>query len=98
VEAGILAEVRRVKEGGVSDAELERAVSASEAERAFSRETVEGLALAYGRAETVWSVEEERRYVERLRSVTGAEIREAARRYLTDSYVRLALLPKGKGS
>jgi zinc protease len=98
VEAGILGEVRRIKEEGVSDAELERAVTASEAERAFSRETVEGLALAYGRAETVWSVEEERRYVERLRSVTGAEIREAARRYLTASYVRLALLPKGKGS
>ncbi len=98
VEAGILAEVRRIKEEGVSDAELERAVTASEAERAFSRETVEGLALAYGRAETVWSLEEERRYVERLRSVTGAEIREAARRYLTDSYARMAFLPKGKGS
>lgn len=98
VEAGILGEVRRIRDEGVNDAEVERAVTASESERAFSRETVEGLALAYGRAETVWSMEEERRYVERLRSVTGAEILEAARRYLTDSYARLALVPKGKGS
>jgi hypothetical protein len=57
---------------------------------------VEGLALAYGRAETVWSLEAERGYVDRVRQVTGAEVREAARRYLTDSYARLAFVPRGR--
>lgn len=97
VESGVLAEVKRLQEEGVTDAELARALTASEAERAFSRETAEGLALAYGRAETVWNLDGERRYLERLRAVTREQIREAARRYLTDSYARLLFVPKGKG-
>ncbi len=98
VERGVLAEVKRLQEEGVTDAELERALTGSEAERAFSRETAEGLASAYGRAETAWNLDGERRYLERLRAVTREQIREAARRYLTDSYARLFFVPKGKGS
>lgn len=94
VEAAILQEVRRIQEAGVDEQERERAVTASEAHHVFSRETVEGLALAYGRAETVWSLEEDRRYLERIRSVTREQIREAARRYLTADYARLALVPR----
>jgi zinc protease len=96
VERGVLAEIRRIQTDGVTPEELARAITASEAEREFSRERVEGLALAYGRAETVWSLEAERGYVDRVRQVTGAEVREAARRYLTDSYARLAFVPRGR--
>ena len=46
VERAILAEIERVRSDGVSSDELARAITASEAEREFSRETVEGLALA----------------------------------------------------
>ncbi len=97
-EAAILAEIRRIQEDGVTAAEVERAVTAAEAERVFGRETAEGLALAYGRAETVWSLEDDRGYVERLNRVTRKQIQEAARRYLVPSYARLALVPKRTGS
>jgi zinc protease len=96
VERGILAEIRRIQSDSVTAEELARAITASEAEREFSRETVEGLALAYGRAETTWTLEGERGYVDRVRSVTRAQVQEAARRYLTDSYARLAFVPRGR--
>lgn len=95
-ERAILAEIRRIQVDGVTAEELARAITASEAEREFSRETVEGLALAYGRAEITWSLEAERGYVDRVRAVTRAEVQEAARRYLTDSYARLAFVPRGR--
>jgi zinc protease len=94
VEAAILDEVRRVQEEGVTPEELARAVTASESRHEFSRETVEGLARAYGQAETVWSLEAELRYLDGIRSVTRERVRDAARRYLAAPYARLALLPK----
>jgi zinc protease len=94
VERAILVEVQRVQSDGVTAEELARAITASEAEREFSRETVEGLALAYGRAETTWDLEAERGYVDRVRKVTRAEVQEAARRYLTASYARLTFVPR----
>ena len=96
VERGILAEIRRIQADGVTSEELARSITASEAQREFSRETVEGLALAYGRAETTWSLEAERAYLDQVRAVTGAQVQEAARRYLTDSYARLAFVPRGR--
>src|SRR5712671_6329050 len=96
VERAILAEIERVRSEGVTPDELTRAITASEAEREFSRETVEGLALAYGRAETTWNLEEERAYVDRVRKVTRAEVQAAARRYLTASYARLTFVPRAR--
>ena len=93
-EAQILAELQRVREHGVTDAELRRAVTAAEARDAFSTETAEGRAYAFGRAETIWRLEEELAYVDRLRSVTPDQIRSAARRYLDpERYDRVAFLP-----
>jgi zinc protease len=94
VERAILVEIRRIQDDGVTAEELARAITASEAHREVSRETVEGLALAYGRAEITWSLEAERGYVDRVRAVTRDQVREAARRYLTDSYARLAFVPR----
>jgi len=96
VERGILAEIRRIQTDGVTPEELARSITASEAQREFSRETVEGLALAYGRAEMTWSLEAERAYLDRVRAVTGAQVQAAARRYLGDSYARLAFVPRGR--
>ena len=93
-EAQILTELQRVREHGVTDAELRRAVTAAEARYAFSTETAEGRAYAFGRAETIWRLEEELAYVDRLRSVTPDQIRSAARRYLDpERYDRVAFLP-----
>jgi zinc protease len=96
VEQAIMAEIQRIQSDGVTAEELARAITASEAEREFSRETVEGLALAYGRAETTWNLDAERGYVDRVRAVTRAQVQDAARRYLTGSYARLAFVPRGR--
>jgi zinc protease len=96
VERAILSEIQRVQTDGITADELARAITASEAEREFSRETVEGLALAYGRAETTWSLEGERGYLARVRAVTREQVQEAARRYLTGAYARVAFVPRGR--
>jgi zinc protease len=93
-EAQVLNEIRRVRDRGVSDVELRRAVTVAEARQAFALETAEGRARALGRAETVWRLEEELAYVDRLRSVTRDQIRAAARRYLDlERYSRVAFVP-----
>ena len=93
-EEQILAEIKRVRETGVTDAELRRAITAAEAEHEFETETAEGRARALGYAETVWTLDDELAYVTRIRSVTAAQVRAVARRYLDpERYTRLALLP-----
>ena len=96
VERAILTEIGRIQTEGVTAEELARAITASEAQREFSQETVEGLALAYGRAEITWTLDAERGYVELVRTVTRAQVQEAARRYLTDAYARLAFVPRSQ--
>ena len=94
-EAGILAEIGRLRSAGVTPEELRRAVTAAEARHAFSLETAEGRAFGYGRAETIWRLEEELAYIDRVRSVTAEQVRQAARRYLDpERYVRLAFVPR----
>ena len=93
-EAEILNEVRRMRDQGVTDEELRRAITRAEAEHAFRSETAEGRARMFGHAETVWRLAEELAYIDRLRSVTPDQIRLAARRYLDlGRYGRLALVP-----
>ncbi len=95
VEEAILAQIARIQAEGVTEAERRRAITAAESEHAFSTETAEGLAYAYGVAETIWRLEEELRYLERLRSVTREQIHEAARRYLLpDHYAVLIFTPR----
>lgn len=93
-EAEILGELRRVRDGGVTSTELKRAITAAEIDHEFSTETAEGRARSYGRAETIWRLEEELVYVDRIRSVTAAQVQAVARRYLDpERYVRIALVP-----
>jgi zinc protease len=93
-EAEILDQIRRVQEGGVTAAELKRAITAAEVQHEFSIETAEGRARAYGQAETTWRLEEELNYVDRLRSVSAAQVQIVARRYLdVERYARVALVP-----
>jgi len=94
VEAGILGEVKRLQEEGVTEAERQRAITAAEAQHAFSIETVEGRAYAYGLAETLWTLRGELGYLDRLRAVSREEIQDVARRYLAAGHARLALVPR----
>jgi zinc protease len=94
VETEIVRELRRVRDGGVTEAERRRAITAAEAQYEFASETVEGRAQALGRAETVWRLEGELAYLDRVRAVTAEQIRAAATRYLDpDRYVRVTFVP-----
>lgn len=83
-EAAILDVIREVRSHGVTEAERERAVITEESDYAFEIETAEGLAKAYGEAETTWTLEDELGYLARLNRVTAGEIEAAALRYLGD--------------
>lgn len=94
-EAIILEEIARIQETGPTEEERRLALTKFEAQHAFDTETSEGLAYAYGLAETTWNLDAELRYVERLRRVSREQIRDAARRYLSRTgYARLAFVPK----
>src|SRR3989304_4432003 len=56
-----------------------------------------GRAYASGRAETLWTVEGELSYLDRLKAVTREEIQPAARRYLSAAHARLTLVPTDGG-
>jgi zinc protease len=95
-EAAIRDVVRRVRADGVSETERQRAIVTAESFYAFDIETVEGLAKSYGQAETTWTLDDELRYLERLRQVTAEQIQAAARKYLGDDNVaRVRFLPSG---
>lgn len=97
VERRILAEIRRIQETGVTEDERQLALTSFEAEHAFDTETAEGLAYAYGIAETTWNLEAELTYVQRLRQVSREQIQDAARRYLSPTdYARLVFVPERK--
>jgi predicted Zn-dependent peptidase len=96
-EAEILAEIQRVRDNGVTAVERKRAITAAEVDHEFSTETAEGRARAWGQAETIWRLEEEVLYLDRVRTVTAAQIQSVARRYLDpERYVRVALLPPAR--
>jgi zinc protease len=96
-EAEILKEVQRVREQGVTDAELRRAITRAEADHAFRSETAEGRARLFGFAETVWRLSEELAYIDRVRTVTAEQVRLVARRYLDpERYGRLAFAPPSR--
>lgn len=95
VEQIVLEEIARIQASGPTEEERRLAVTKFEAQHAFDTETSEGLAYAYGLAETTWTLEAELRYVDRLRRVTREQIRDAARRYLPRAdYARLAFVPR----
>lgn len=94
-EQEIVAEVRRLQSDGVRADERARAVTAIEARREFHVETAEGRAALLGHAETIWTIEGERAYIDRVRAVTALQLQAVARRYFDpEHYSRVALLPR----
>src|SRR6266702_3159387 len=94
--AAILDVIRKVRETGVTEAERERAIITAESSYAFDIETAEGLAKAYGQAETTWTLADEIAYLGRLRQISAAQIQAVARKYLgDDNYARVRFVPEG---
>ena len=95
VERRILEEIARLQRDGPTEEERELAMTKAESDYAYAYETSDGVASAYGTARTTATLEDELRYLERLRSVTREQIRDAARKYLPVTvYARLAFVPR----
>jgi zinc protease len=95
VEQIVLEEIAKIQESGPTEEERRLAVTKFESQHAFDTETSEGLANAYGLADTTWNLDAELHYVDRLRRISREQIRDAARRYLSrTNYARLAFVPK----
>jgi zinc protease len=93
-EEALLEEIERVRAVPVEPAELARAITAVEAAHAFEHETAEGAAYAYGAAETLWTLDVELEYLERVRRVTREDVQAAARRHLAPGrFTAAALVP-----
>ena len=93
----LLEELARLEKDGPTEEERQLAVTKAESEHAFAYETSDGVAAAYGITQLTGNLDDELRYVDRLRSVTREQIRDAARKYLpmTD-YACIAFVPGGK--
>lgn len=93
----ILEEVDRLEKEGPTEEERQLAVTKAESEHAFAYETSDGVAAAYGITQLTGNLDDELRYVDRLRAVTREQIRDAARKYLplTD-YACIAFVPGAK--
>jgi predicted Zn-dependent peptidase len=98
VETAILAEVERLQQDLVTEEEFGRALTAVEAEHAFSRETAEGAAYGLGTADVVWSIDFELGYLDAVRRVTRDAMREAARRHLRLDRFTGAVIGPGGGA
>ena len=98
IEPAVLAEVERFSEDLVTEEEFDRAMTAVEAEHAFSGETAEGAAYTLGTADTLWTIEFELGYLDAVRRVTREAVRDAARRYLrSDRFTGAVIGPASTG-
>jgi predicted Zn-dependent peptidase len=75
---------------------LTRETFARDDDYAFDIETAEGLAKAYGQAETTWTLDNEIASLARRRQTTAAEVQAVARKYFADNdYARVRFVPRG---
>ncbi|HTY78724.1 MAG TPA: pitrilysin family protein [Candidatus Bathyarchaeia archaeon] len=95
--ARILEELARLQKDGPTEEEQKLAVTKAESEHAFAYETSDGVAAAYGITQLTGSLDDELRYVDRLRAVTREQIRDTARKYLpVTDYACIAFVPGKK--
>jgi predicted Zn-dependent peptidase len=93
----ILEELGRLEKDGPTEDERQLAVTKAESEHAFAYETSDGVASAYGITQLTGKLDDELRYVDRLRGITRDEIRDAARKYLpVPDYACIAFVPGKK--
>jgi zinc protease len=95
VEEAILAEVRAVRDQGVSDEELRRAKTLLDGEDVISTHTTRGFATTLGYYATVADLEFALTYRDRIRQVTREEVQRAAQAFLDPQrYAAVVLQPR----
>ncbi|MDR2014514.1 MAG: insulinase family protein [Azoarcus sp.] len=93
LEAALRAELRRIRDEGVSEEELNRVKNQALATRIYSRDSLMGQAIEIGQLEsTGLSWRDDIRLLAGLRAVTAEEVREVARRYFDDANLTTARL------
>jgi zinc protease len=93
LETAMRQQVQKLREEPVSADELERVKAQVVANDVYQRDSVFYQAMLIGMLETVgldWRWSE--RYVERIRAITAEQVREVARKYLTDEHLTIAVL------
>ena len=94
VEQRILDEIARLQKDGPTEEERQLAVTKAESDHAFAYETTDGVASAYGLVQLTGKLDDELRYIERVRGVTREQIRDAARKYLpVTDYACIVFVP-----
>jgi zinc protease len=95
VEKRILEEIARLQKDGPTEEERELAVTKAESDHATSYETSDGVAGAYGITMIQANLDNELRYLDRLKAITRAQIQAAAQKYLsTTAYAWIAFVPR----
>ena len=93
-----MAELFKFKYFSVSDEELKRAKHSLESDFVFNLERVEGQARVLGSFEMMSGDPREDEYLEKIRAVTGDDIKRIARKYFTREAVNIGfLLESGSG-
>ncbi len=85
VEAAMLAEIQRVIDEPVSEAELQKAIKQTRAQFAYSTESVTDQGYWLGNSEIVADANWFSTFLERLAQVTVADVQAAARKYFKPS-------------
>jgi zinc protease len=93
LETALRAEVSRIADEGVSDAELERIKTLTVASEVYKRDSTYVQAMEIGRLEASgYRWQDADRMLEKLRSVTAAEVQAVARKYFGDDTLTVAVL------
>jgi zinc protease len=97
VENAIEAEIARLAEEGVSEDELRRAKNRFLRSMIFARDSQTGMARIYGSAlATGLTIDDIEAWPDRIRAITPADVKNAARRHLrAGAHVTGYLLPEG---
>jgi len=93
LEAAMRAEIARVAKDGVGEAELKRARAQLVASEIFKRDSMFAQAMEMGQMETIgFSWKDSDRIIERLKGVTGEQVKAVAGKYFGDDGLTVAVL------
>ncbi|MBP6096739.1 MAG: insulinase family protein [Methyloversatilis sp.] len=93
LEAALRAEVKRIADEGVAEAELERVKTLTVAAQVYKRDSTYVQAMEIGRLEAAgYRWQDSDLMLEKLRTVTAAEVQAVAQKYFGDDTLTVAVL------
>ena len=93
VQKALLAEIAKIREEGVSEAELRRVKAQAIAGQIYEKDSLMGQATEIGSLAAIgMSWQDEDLMIEKLRAVTADQVQDVARRYFSDETLSVAVL------